>query len=240
MAGVMDDTQSKERCSKLRSIRTPCRKGGRARRPFSSGRGQRPIARGPALSNEATAATGSNLRWRPCRSSATTPWRRWARAGVMQLRRGYSGRSWEQGWPVSAGLRSGAGNRGCQDHEDQKVHASFSGQGRLARLCHNIQLSERIFVPDRIGSCRNPALRRDQNGFASASQDFQSFQRALSRELRHDLVVACRHVQDAFTACRPIDAEQFRQGDGEPFADAWFYCGQSPLKRMITLSWPVR
>ena len=62
MAGVMDDTQSKERCSKLRSIRTPCRKGGRARRPFSSGRGQRPIARGPALSNEATAATGSDLR----------------------------------------------------------------------------------------------------------------------------------------------------------------------------------
>ena len=61
MAGVMDDTQSKERCSKLRSIRTPCRKGGRARRPFSSGRGQRPIARGPALSNEATAATGSDL-----------------------------------------------------------------------------------------------------------------------------------------------------------------------------------
>ena len=44
------------------AIRTPCRKGGRARRPFPSGRGQRPIARGPALSNEATAATGSDLR----------------------------------------------------------------------------------------------------------------------------------------------------------------------------------
>jgi hypothetical protein len=41
------------------------------------------------------------------------------------------------------------------------------------------------------------------------------------------IVVACRHVRDAFTAFRPIDAEQFRQGAGEPFADAWFYCGQS-------------
>jgi hypothetical protein len=45
------------------------------------------------------------------------------------------------------------------------------------------------------------------------------------------IVVACRHVRDAFTAFRPIDAEQFRQGDGEPFADAWFYCGQSRSRR---------
>jgi hypothetical protein len=44
------------------AIRTPCRKGGSARRPFPSGRGQRPIAKGLALSNEATAATGSDLR----------------------------------------------------------------------------------------------------------------------------------------------------------------------------------
>ena len=55
----MDDTQSKERCSKLRSNTNTLQKGGRARRPFPSGRGQRPKARGPALSNEATAATGS-------------------------------------------------------------------------------------------------------------------------------------------------------------------------------------
>ena len=43
--------------------------------------------------------------------------------------------------------------------------------------------------------------------------------------------VACRHVRDGFTAFRPIDAEQFRQGDGEPFADAWLYCGQSRSRR---------
>ena len=35
-------------------------------------------------------------------------------------------------------MRSGAGNRGCKDHEDQKVHASFSGQGRLASGCGTI------------------------------------------------------------------------------------------------------
>src|ERR1700730_2994167 len=36
-----------------------------------------------------------------------------------------------------AGLRRGAGNRGCKDHEDQKVHISFSGPGRLASGCTN-------------------------------------------------------------------------------------------------------
>src|ERR1700730_2569742 len=34
-----------------------------------------------------------------------------------------------------AGLRRGAGNRGGNDHEDQKVHVSFSGPGRLASGC---------------------------------------------------------------------------------------------------------
>jgi hypothetical protein len=80
-------------------------------------------------------------------------------------------------------LRSGAGNRGCKDHEDQKVHASFSGLGRLASGCATIFNCPKEYsfltasVPAAI-----PLYDEIKNGFASASQDFQSFQRALSRE----------------------------------------------------------
>jgi hypothetical protein len=120
-------------------------------------------------------------------------------------------------------LRSGAGNRGCKD-------ASFSGQRRLASGCATIFNCPKEYsfltasVPAAI-----PLYDEIKTVSPQQAKTFKVSSVLCRGSERHDSWWLADTF--AFTAFRPIDAEQFRQGDGEPFADAWFYCGQSRSRR---------